>query len=85
MRTPVEVVLGAMVALSAALLPTACGGDDGEDATAATTTTTRPETTTTAAPRTPEEAFLAGLEDRDTTFDEGGSPQAAFEAALPTA
>jgi hypothetical protein len=71
-----------VVAVSAALLLVACAGDDGrgEDAAPETTATTRPETTTTA-PRTPHEAFLAGLEDSDASFDEGRSPEAALVAA----
>lgn len=79
-----ELVLTAMAALSAALLMVACGGGDDDGAASATTSTSasRGETTsTTTAPRTPDEAFLAGLEDRDATFDEGGSPEAALEAA----
>jgi hypothetical protein len=68
----------AMVVPSVLLLLAACGGGDGEDAA---TTTTRPETTTTTAPRTPEEAFLAGLEDGDATFDEGRGPDDALAAA----
>jgi hypothetical protein len=70
-----------LVVISTTLLLAACGGGDDEDA-ASNTTTTRPETTTiTAAPRTPHEAFLAGLEDSDATFDEGTSPETAMAAA----
>jgi hypothetical protein len=71
-----------VAAASAALLLAACGGDGGgEDAAPETTASTRPETTTTTAPRTPHEAFLAGLEDSDASFDEGRSPEAALVAA----
>lgn len=67
------------VPIAAALAAAACGGDD-EDTAAERTTTTSSSSTTTTEPPTPEQAFLADVDDQMSFGDDSG-PTAALSFA----